>query len=562
LTPPDAEEAGQAEDGPVSGERYGDYEVIKPLASGGMADIFLARKFGVQGFQKLVVIKRIRRELVKDEQLIHMFIDEAHVAAKLDHPNVVVISDLGEIDDSYFMAMEYLRGQTLRHLQKRITDLGKMLPPSFWVRIMEYALDGLHYAHELRSDDGSLMGLVHRDFTPSNIMITYTGTVKVIDFGVAHVEAPTRHETKVGTIKGKIAYMSPEQCRGTTVVDRRTDVFAAGIVLWELLSRRQLFNGPSDTAILVEILQGEIPPPGWQGQPVDYELSNIVMKALQRDVNTRFQTAAEMRDALRDYLRRRGEKVDASDISEVMKQLFDAERMADERMANSGRIETGSRSNPNRRPQDSSVSGVSRAGSKSVSKSTAGSARGQKLETAMVQAAAPKSRAGLVLVALLVVGGGAGFGIWQYLKSQQAQMAALQHEQEMLQQQQQQQYQHPPNIPRPENPPPKPEEKKPEETAKPEEKVAENPTEKSPHHTTKNTAPSEQTGGSGSLDFDTRPYTSVFIGKKKIGDTPILGAKVPAGKLTLTLINDEAGIHETFTVTVPKDGHVFKKLKL
>jgi serine/threonine-protein kinase len=571
LTPPDAEEAGQAEDGPVSGERYGDYEVIKPLASGGMADIFLARKLGVQGFQKLVVVKRIRRELVKDDHLIDMFIDEAHVAAKLDHPNVVVVTDLGEVDDSYFMAMEYQRGQTLRHLQKRITDLGKMLPPSFWVRIMEYALDGLHYAHELRSDDGSLMGLVHRDFTPSNIMITYTGTVKVIDFGVAHVEAPTRHETKVGTIKGKIAYMSPEQCRGTTVVDRRTDVFAAGIVLWELLSRRQLFNGPSDTAILVEILQGEIPAPGWQGQPVDYELSNIVMKALQRDVNTRFQTAAEMRDALRDYLRRRAEKVDASDISEVMKQLFDSERMADERMANSGRIETGSRSNPSRRPQDSSVSGVSRAGSRSGSKSrsTAGQARGQKVETAMVATGGGKSRAGIVVVALLLVGGGAGVGIWQYLKSQQAQMAALQHEQEMLQKQQQQQYEHPPQIPRPSTPP----EKKPEETAKPEEKVAETgkpeekvaekentPTEK--HHTPKDTAPSGLTGGSGSLDFDTRPYTSVFIGKKKIGDTPILGAKVPAGKLTLTLINEEAGIHETFTVTVPKDGHVFKKLKL
>src|SRR5678815_1063774 len=165
LTKPDhgtmeLEGARISETAPSEGERYGDYEVIKPLASGGMADIFLARKLGVQGFQKLVVIKRIRRELVKDDHLIDMFIDEAHVAAKLDHPNVVVISDLGEVEDSYFMAMEYLRGQTLRTVQKKIEDGNKMLPPQFWARLMEFALDGLHYAHELRGDDGKVMGLV------------------------------------------------------------------------------------------------------------------------------------------------------------------------------------------------------------------------------------------------------------------------------------------------------------------------------------------------------------------------------------------------------------------
>src|SRR5678815_126526 len=160
LTKPDhgtmeLEGARISETAPSEGERYGDYEVIKPLASGGMADIFLARKLGAQGFAKLVVVKRIRREYVKDEHLINMFIDEAHVAAKLDHPNVVVVSDLGEIDDSYFMAMEYLRGQTLRNLDKRVAEYGQLLQPILWARIMEYALDGLHYAHELTNDDGS-----------------------------------------------------------------------------------------------------------------------------------------------------------------------------------------------------------------------------------------------------------------------------------------------------------------------------------------------------------------------------------------------------------------------
>ncbi|HZS38477.1 MAG TPA: serine/threonine-protein kinase, partial [Polyangia bacterium] len=358
--------------------------MIKPLASGGMADIFLARKLGVQGFQKLVVVKRIRRELVRDNHLIDMFIDEAHLAAKLDHPNVVVITDLGEVDDSYFMAMEYLRGQTLRSLQTKIVDQGKMLPPAFWCRIMEYALDGLHYAHELRGDDGKLLNLVHRDFTPSNIMITYKGTVKVIDFGVAHVEEPKLHETKIGSIKGKVSYLSPEQCLGKPL-DRRSDVFAAGIVLWELLSRRRLFDAPAETAIIVAVMHEPIPAPGWPGQELDAELIEIVMKALDRDVNRRYQSAAEMREALRDYLRRQAHKLDASDISEVMCQLFAEERAADEAM-----VATRDASKSNQLPRrESSKSGPSQSRSGSVSRS--GSASSQ--VSAPVVVATPKSKA-------------------------------------------------------------------------------------------------------------------------------------------------------------------------
>ena len=238
-----------------------------------------------------------------------MFIDEAHVAAKLDHPNVVVItgSSGGRPTAIYFIAMEYLRGQTLRNLQTRLTDLGKIVAPQFWARIMDYALDGLHYAHELRTDDGQFVGLVHRDFTPQNIMVTYSGTVKLIDFGVAHVEQPTNHETRVGSIKGKISYLAPEQCMGSAV-DRRTDVFAAGIVLWEMLSGKKLFTGPSDPAIIMAIIQGEIPPPGMPGRPVGPKLEGIVRKALERDVANRYQTAAAMREELREYLRETGER--------------------------------------------------------------------------------------------------------------------------------------------------------------------------------------------------------------------------------------------------------------
>jgi eukaryotic-like serine/threonine-protein kinase len=541
-------------EGPASGEQYGDYEVIKALASGGMADIFLARKLGVQGFAKLVVIKRIRRELVKDEHLIDMFIDEAHVAAKLDHPNVVVVSDLGEIDDSYFMAMEYLRGQTMRTLQQKLNDAGKMLPPKFWARVLEYALDGLHYAHELRGDDGQLMGLVHRDFTPSNIMITYSGTVKVIDFGVAHVEAPTRHETRVGTIKGKIAYLAPEQCMAQPV-DRRADVFAAGIVLWELLSRRKLFDGPSDTANIVAIMTEPIPRPGWGGQPVDPELERIVMKALQREPAHRFQTAAEMREALREYLRRESHKLDASDIAEVMCELFAEERVADEKLAT--RDPTKGTPLPRDRAgsRHGSKSGVSRSGSRS--NGSVGSAAGQQipLQTSRSKVV-PLAAVGILLA------GGIGFGVWKFTQKPPVVEPAAQP---------QMAFAHPPTIPPKQDPPPPKEDPLPPPTKAdppPVEHVAANekPLEKPTYKPPKHTAPAEPsqqlTGGSGMLDFDTRPYTQVFIGKKKLGDTPLLGVKVPAGKITLTLVNEEAGIRESYTVTVPKDGHVFKKLKL
>ncbi len=518
---------------PAEGERYGDYEVIKPLTSGGMADIFLARKLGAQGFNKLVVVKRIRRDLVKDDHLVDMFIDEAHVAARLDHPNVVVISDLGEVDDSYFMAMEYLRGQTLRALEKKLIERGKSVPPHFWARVMEYALDGLHYAHELRGDNGALMGLVHRDFTPSNIMITYTGTVKVIDFGVAHVEAPTRHETKIGTIKGKIAYMSPEQCRATAPVDRQTDVFAAGIVLWELLSHRQLFDGPTDTAIIVEILLGQIPPPGGPSEPIDLGLQDIVMKALQRDQAKRYMSAADMRDDLREYLRAKEQKVDATDIGKVMSQLFAEERAADDALTSgSGRVETGSRSNPGQRHSSSSRSG-----------------RGSQPSATPVTVQRP-ARRGLIIAGTAALVLLAGFGVWRFTRPvpvvvpPPVQVAVV--------------------VP----PPVAPVEVKPAVVEKPPvtPEVAVKPVDTPPTlkpRPPKNPTTSAEvsTGGYGILDFDTRPYTEVFIGKKKMGDTPMLGVRVPAGKVTLTLVNEDAGIHETYTLTIPKDGHVFKKLK-
>jgi serine/threonine-protein kinase len=403
------------------------------------------------------------------------------------------------------------------------------------------------------------MNLVHRDFTPSNIMITYAGTVKVIDFGVARVQDNSqRHETRIGSIKGKISYLSPEQCMATPI-DRRSDVFAAGIVLWELLSRRRLFDGPSDAAIIVSIMKDDIPLPGWQGQPVDWDLQDIIMKALQRDPNHRYQTAAAMRADLREYLRNKQEKVDAADISVVMNQLFEQERISDEKLAAAGR--DPSKATP--LPRDRSRSGNSQPGSRSgQSKSgqsrsgtgvTSGSARGE-------QVVVPPGRS---KTPIIVIGGGVmaallGVGVWKFTRPAPEPPKPPE-----------QVYNHPPQLPKNPDPPKDPDPpKQPQNNDPPKQpevahvdppKQPEQPKQPKQHHEPKETAPS---GGYGMLDFDTRPYTEVFIGKKKIGDTPLLGAKVPAGNIKLTLINNEAGVHETFEITIPKDGHVSKKLKL
>jgi eukaryotic-like serine/threonine-protein kinase len=557
-------------------ERYGDYELIRPLASGGMAEIFLARKIGVRGFTKLVVVKRIRREMV-NQNMVGMFLDEAHVAAKLDHPHIVAISDLGEAEGTYFIAMEYLRGQTLRQLHTRLLERSKMLPAQLWVHLLDQSLDGLHYAHELRNDAGQLVGLVHRDFTPSNIMITYTGNVKLIDFGVAHVTEPTNHQTMVGAIKGKIAYLSPEQCLGKPV-DRRTDIFAAGAVLWEMLSGRQLFTGPTDPAIIVSVIQGEIPSPGMPGFPVDPELEAIIRKCLDRDLGRRYQTVAELREDLRRFLRR-VEKVDTSDVSAIMAEMFADERASDEKalreMSNSGPISS------------SGTGSVSRSQSSSVAKA------------AQEAAAPPRSNNRMVGI---LVGMAAVFALsaaaWRFWLSKPepppkiAIVPASGTTQANNPPPNTQANNPPPNTqannpppntqannpppntqannnPPPNtqanNPPPNTQANNPPPNTQANNNPPPNTQANNPPGDGKSTAPgtssSHTTGGYGTIDFDTRPYTSVYLGHKKLGDTPMLDVRVPAGTLTLTLTNDEAGIHETYTLTVPRDGHVVKKLK-
>ena len=310
----------------AAGTQIGRYEVTRKLAEGGMAEIFLARAVGPEGFSKDVVIKVVRSFLATDPQFVQMFIAEARLASRLNHANVVQIFDFGKHDDTYYLAMEYVRGASLWDLRQRCRQEGVPFPATLAAELGAQVARGLHYAHTL-SDRGQKMGVVHRDVTPHNVLLSFDGAVKLTDFGIA--KAQTTH-TAPGMLKGKFAYMSPEQARGEAV-DARTDIFALGIVLWELLTGGRLFDGDSELAVLRAVEQSVIAPPSRLNPDVPQDLSDIVMKALARPLPERFQSAFELERALATWVLRTAQTMEDTSIALFLQQLYRAEVDADER---------------------------------------------------------------------------------------------------------------------------------------------------------------------------------------------------------------------------------------
>jgi eukaryotic-like serine/threonine-protein kinase len=274
----------------------GRYQLLGCLARGGMATVYLARHVGQAGFQRLFALKILHPHLADDESFISMLLDEGRIAARLHHPNVVPILDLGSDEGLHYVVMEYVEGCAFSGLLGKYRD-GR--PPRLVIPIMLDLLAGLHAAHMLTDDDGAPMQLVHRDVSPQNIMVGADGTARITDFGIARAESRIM-STRPGQLKGKLAFMSPEQIRGATDIDRRSDVFAAGVVLWGALTGRRLFLGSSDAATLTNILQLEVPPPSTIGCKPPPVFDSICLRALKRDPDERFSTAEEMEEALRE----------------------------------------------------------------------------------------------------------------------------------------------------------------------------------------------------------------------------------------------------------------------
>ena len=286
-------------------ERLGKYVLETRLGTGGMAEVFLATNVGPEGFRRSVAIKKIHPHLGENEDFVTMFLDEARLAARFNHPNLVQIYELGQEDETYFLAMEYVDGASLAKLQEACREQGTSLPLDYVIWVVSQVCAGLDYAQDFKESDGTPLNLVHRDVSPQNIMLSYDGVVKLLDFGIAKA-ASNVYKTRSGVMKGKISYLSPEQVRGHKGLDRRTDVFSLGVVLYELVSGERPFHHDNDAELMRAIVHSQPLDPRAHAPDLPDAVIAIINRALQKDREKRFATAGEMRDALEQTLLERG----------------------------------------------------------------------------------------------------------------------------------------------------------------------------------------------------------------------------------------------------------------
>ena len=287
-----------------------------------MASVYLAQQRSNEYFQKWVAVKVIHPKMASDPKFVSMFMTEARLVARLDHPHICTVFDFGETDGTYFLAMEYLDGVPLNALFDRAFRDGKRLPLGLAARIVADVAAGLHAAHELRSPDGTNAGVVHRDVSPHNIFVLFGGLSKIVDFGVARTTDQSIGEMTTGfEIKGKLQYMSPEHLRSTGL-DRRADVFALGLVLWEITTGRRLFKRASDMDTIVAVLQEPIALPSSVVPDYPAKLERIVMKALARSASDRYPTAAAMARDLEEFIASTGNAAGHGQVADFMEQLF------------------------------------------------------------------------------------------------------------------------------------------------------------------------------------------------------------------------------------------------
>lgn len=304
---------------------FGKYRLEKRIATGGMAEIFLAHRRDAP--MEPLVIKRILPHLVKSGDFVSMFLDEARIAAQLKHKNVVAIEDVGQIDGAYYIAMEYVHGEDIRRIYNRAYKLQRSLPLSHSIRVIADAALGLGYAHKLRDLTGKPMGVVHRDVSPQNILVTYEGDAKVVDFGIAKA-ANKVAQTRAGVLKGKYSYMSPEQALGDAI-DHRTDIFALGIILYETTTGTRLFKRHNELATLQAIIKCEFVPPSEALPNYPPELEHVLLRALEKDPDLRYDDAEEFSAALYDFLYDSELYVERDVVAEFMQDLF-SDRLEEE----------------------------------------------------------------------------------------------------------------------------------------------------------------------------------------------------------------------------------------
>jgi eukaryotic-like serine/threonine-protein kinase len=306
--------------GPSLGKMLGKYQVLRHLASGGMAEIYLARARGPERFERYVVVKCIKSEFAANAQFVEMFLDEARISAQLHHHHIAQVFDMGLENDVLYFAMEYLHGQNVQAILQAVSLVHSFVPLEHVLSIMIGAAQGLHYAHDKVDGDGEPLQLVHRDVTPTNIVVSYDGAVKVVDFGIAKAATRSTH-TRSGVLKGKIAYLSPEQCH-TQPLDRRSDVFALGILLYELATTHRLFFEESDYRTMDRIVNGDVPAPQLFRPDLPGELAAIMMRCLAVAPADRYQTADALVEDLLSFAQRSLLAPTNAGLARYMRELF------------------------------------------------------------------------------------------------------------------------------------------------------------------------------------------------------------------------------------------------
>jgi serine/threonine protein kinase len=316
---------------PIRGlQQLGRYELMRRLAVGGMAEVFLARTRGIDDFGKVVVVKRLLPHMAREPELVRRFMDEARLGATLVHPNIAQVFDVGREGEDHFIALEYVPGRDLHHVMQQSAERRVPIPIEAALAIGIGVCAGLHHAHERRDETGRPLGIVHRDVSPSNVLVGFEGAVKVVDFGIARA-ASHRQVTRDGMVKGKVGYMSPEQATGEAL-DRRSDLFAIGVLLWELTTGARLHDDGANEAVLFQrIIQVDAPKPSSRVAGYPPALEAIVMRALSRDRAVRHATAQELQIDLENFAREHKLSASAIEVARLMDDLFAGEREAERR---------------------------------------------------------------------------------------------------------------------------------------------------------------------------------------------------------------------------------------
>ncbi|MCC7075461.1 MAG: serine/threonine protein kinase [Deltaproteobacteria bacterium] len=642
---------------PTARRRLGKYVLLGRLGHGGMGKIYLAYAPGPAGIEKLLVVKRLHSHLTGDPVLVNSFLDEARLSMALNHPHIVSTFDVGEVDGRFFMVMEYIEGQNLGVVLRTAKRSGKYPASSLWAGLFLDVLDGLHAAHIARDARGRSLHIIHRDVSPQNVLITYEGVPKLVDFGIAKA-AQRVSETDAGVLKGKYAYMSPEQVRGEPL-DPRSDVFAAGIVLWEMLAGRRLYKADTIVRSVERILTEAPISPVRVNAECNPEIAQVAFRALQKDREQRFASAADFKEALEDAIRRSGAHVRRSETRELMQRLF-SDVIEKQRAVLEACLSAGDAAPPHvgddeeeaapSKPGTDSESDVSMQALRREEVTTPSAARGSPLVTgdnegdrdrAQTSLQRRKSRtggdAGLVAddavravepppgtgsapvtasfaaqhprgpaafapleatatqptvqskarrvlpwaaAALVVaaVGGGLGLAYARDRAHRADEVARVDPAPPPIEAVPPQ-----PAAPAPDPVPPVPpvpiepapaadagvappaivdagaavaavepakertKQREPRRPPRPVDKPP--PRERDPPLVDK--APEEPAAtGTGTLSLDTVPWTIVYLGGKKLGETPLVNLPVPAGTLELTLVNSEAGIKESYLAKV------------